>query len=208
MKIYEYGNPSASTILVQPVDAHDLSLIENEVNEIRRISGKDFFLIACKIENWNKELSPWTAPAVFGKEDFGDGADKTLEEIKKICTEREKTYIIGGYSLAALFSIWTAYRTDLFSAVAAASPSMWFPGFADFMENNEVFCDRVYLSLGDKEEKTGNPVMATVGDSIRKAYDILMAKGMNTVLEWNQGNHFRDPDVRTAKAFAWALNNI
>lgn len=205
MQMYEFGNPSASTVLIQPVDDHELSLIENEVNEIKRLNTKDFFLIACKIENWNRDLSPWASPAVFGKEDFGGGADKTLEEIKKICTENEKTYIIGGYSLAGLFSIWAAYRADIFSAVSAASPSMWFPGFIDYMGNNEIMCDRVYLSLGDKEEKTRNPVMATVGDKIRKAHDILIAKEVNSVLEWNKGNHFKDTDVRMAKAFAWAL---
>ena len=29
--------------------------------------------------------------------------------------------------------------------------------------------------------------------------------GIDTVLEWNPGNHFRDADIRTAKAFAWAM---
>ena len=25
------------------------------------------------------------------------------------------------------------------------------------------------------------------------------------LLEWNQGSHFKEPDIRTAKAFAWVL---
>ena len=25
------------------------------------------------------------------------------------------------------------------------------------------------------------------------------------VLEWNQGSHFKEPDIRTAKAFAWIM---
>ena len=206
MNVYEFGNPCAQTILIQPVDDHELSFIENEIKAIRNLSEKDFQFIAVKIENWNYDLSPWKSPAVFGKEDFGDGADKTLEEIIKICTQPDKTYIIGGYSLAALFSIWAAYRTDIFTAVAAASPSLWFPGFIDFMENNEIRSGSVYLSLGDKEAKTKNPVMATVADNARKAYELLKAKGVNTSFEWNQGNHFKDVDIRTAKAFAWALN--
>jgi len=41
---------------------------------------------------------------------------------------------------------------------------------------------------------------------VRKAYELLKAKGVNTTFEWNQGNHFKDVDIRTAKAFAWALN--
>ena len=67
MKIYEYGNSSAANILIQPVDEHDLSLIENEINEIKRLSNEDFCLVSVMISNWNHELSPWRAPAVFGK---------------------------------------------------------------------------------------------------------------------------------------------
>ena len=44
-----------------------------------------------------------------------------------------------------------------------------------------------YLSLGDKEEKTRNKVMATVGERIKMQYDIL---NNDRVLEWNSGNHF------------------
>ena len=63
----------------------------------------------------------------------------------------------------------------------------------------------VYLSLGDKEEKARNPVMAAVGDRIREAYGLLREQGINATLEWNQGNHFKDADIRTAKAFAWVI---
>ena len=73
------------------------------------------------------------------------------------------------------------------------------------MKENRIQANSVYLSLGDREEKTRNPVMAAVGDRIREAYELLQGQGINTILEWNQGNHFRDADKRTAKAFAWLL---
>ena len=63
----------------------------------------------------------------------------------------------------------------------------------------------MYLSLGDREERTRNRVMASVGSRIREAYGLLKAQGIETVLEWNEGNHFKDADIRTAKAFAWAV---
>jgi hypothetical protein len=166
------GNPDASVVLIQPVDEHDLSFLENEMAEIRRLSEQDFCLVTAKVESWNRDLSPWKAPAVFGKEDFGDGAEETLEEILELCTDKEKTYIIGGYSLAALFSLWAVLRTDVFAAAAAASPSVWFPGFLDFLSQNEVLCRKIYLSLGNKEEKTRNAVMATVGDCIRRTHEV------------------------------------
>ena len=198
------GNPDASVVMIQMVDDHDLASIESEVEEIKNLTDDGFCLIAIKVRNWNHDLSPWKAPAVFGKEGFGDGANATLQEVLKHCVDRNKTYIIGGYSLAGLFALWAAYQTDVFAAVAAASPSMWFPGFVDYMKKNEIQCKSVYLSLGDKEEKTRNPVMASVGNCIREASDILTKSGVNTILEWNKGNHFKDADLRTARAFAWA----
>ena len=35
--------------------------------------------------------------------------------------------------------------------------------------------------------------------------ELLKARGIRTLLEWNPGNHFRDAGLRTAKAFAWIL---
>ena len=206
MTTYLFGSQSAPYVLIQPVDSHDLAFIEEEVRNIREMTDADFCLLAIKVQNWNRDLSPWPAPAVFGKEDFGNGAADMLDEVLKICTNQEKTYFIGGYSLAGLFALWAAYQTDVFKGVAAASPSMWFPGFADYMRENTIHAKSVYLSLGDKEEKTRNPVMAAVGDRIREAYGLLREHGINVSLEWNQGNHFKDADIRTAKAFAWVIN--
>ncbi len=201
-----YGNPAASIVLIQPVDDHDLAGIENEASEIGKRTDKDFYLIAVKVEKWNADLSPWTAPPVFGKEGFGNGAAQTLHTILKYCADRKKTYFIGGYSLAGLFALWAAYQTEVFSGVAAASPSVWFPGFTDYMKENWMLAQAAYLSLGDREEKTRNPVMATVGDRIREAHELLKAQGIDAALEWNPGNHFKEPDIRTAKAFAWVMN--
>ena len=73
------------------------------------------------------------------------------------------------------------------------------------MKEHEINSETVYLSLGDREEKTRNPVMSQVGNCIQKGYTWLMKCGINCTLEWNQGNHFREPDIRTAKAFAWVM---
>ena len=206
-RIYEFGNSEADIVLIQPVDDHDLEGIRNEFDYISDNCDKEFCLIAFKIEDWNEELSPWNAPAVFGNEDFGNGASETLNRILKICNDSSKTYYIGGYSLAGLFGLWAVYQTDVFKAVAGVSPSMWFPGFTDYMKENRMNADKVYLSLGDREEKTRNPIMATVGDRIREAHQLLKQCDISCTLEWNEGNHFREPDIRTAKGFLWLLNN-
>ena len=208
--IYTYGDPAADILLVQMVDDHDLAVIESEVSFIKELSGgQSFCLKAVKVDNWNKDLSPWPAPAVFGRDDFGAGAEETLaylltEAVPHKINSPQKVYI-GGYSLAGLFALWAGYQTDAFSGIAAASPSIWFPGFTEYMKENELHAHAVHLSLGDREERTRNPVMARVGDAIREAYAHLQETGVDCVLEWNKGNHFKEPDLRTARAFAWVM---
>ena len=48
--------------------------------------------------------------------------------------------------------------------------------------------------------------MSKVGAAIREANNLLATSGVDCELEWNKGNHFKDPDLRTAKAFAWLMN--
>lgn len=110
--------------------------------------------------------------------------------------------------MAGFFSLWAAYQTEAFSGAVAASPSVWFPGWIEYAESHGVKTPFVYLSLGDKEEKTRNAVMRTVGDNIRKQIELLKSdpECNDCILEMNQGNHFKDPDLRTATGFAWCLN--
>ena len=75
---YLYVQPASRYLLVQPVDEHDLELLEQEVEIIQALAARPFTLVAFKIEDWNQELSPWEAPPVFGKVSFGNGAKKTL----------------------------------------------------------------------------------------------------------------------------------
>lgn len=206
MKTYVFGDPNAKVCLIQPVDDHDLAGIEKEFDLIKSLTGMDLFMTALKVSDWNKDLSPWEAPAVFGIENFGNGASDTLSEILSLCTDKDKKYYIGGYSLAGLFALWASAQTEIFEGVAAASPSVWFPEFLDYIRERKPLCKKIYLSLGDKEEKTRNPVMATVGDKIRELDSFLAQEGFDCVLEWNEGNHFKDFDIRTAKAFASVMS--
>ena len=206
MDMIEYGDREAPIVLVQPIGEQDAGSIENEIAMIREGTDRAFHMLAFRVRDWNRDLSPWPAPAVFGREGFAGNAPDTLSEILRTCTDREKTWYIGGYSLAGLFALWAAYRTDLFRGVAAASPSLWYPGIVEYMKAHDIGSEQVYLSLGDREEKTRNPVMATVGERIGEAYRLLRAQGINSTFEWNEGNHFKDAEKRTAKAFLWLMN--
>jgi len=191
-------------VIIQPVDEHDLQGLEEEVAWLSSHSSATFIFVAFRISNWNVELSPWRAPAVFGREDFGDGASKTLCYVLDELVTRFKgnRYCLGGYSLAGLFALWSGYQTDVFSSIVAASPSVWFPKWIEYADSHQMKANRVYLSLGDKEPKARNPVMVRVGESIERMHELLDCE---KAMEWNEGNHFKDNAIRTAKGLAWAI---
>ena len=211
-----YKSEKPEYLLIQPIDEHDLEVLDNEVAVIQSLTNKPFTLVAFEIKDWQSELTPWTAPAVFGKVPFGDGAVATLSfikdtlipqlEQKQLFDKDKMRCVLGGYSLAGFFALWSTYQAELFDGIAAVSPSVWYPQWMEYAENNSPLAISVYLSLGDKEEKTKNPTMAQVGNCIRKQQELLTAQGINTILEWNSGNHFQHSDKRTAKGLAWLIN--
>ena len=207
-----YQDEAAQHLLIQPIDEHDLEVLDQEVEAIKELSDKPFSLVAFMIKDWNQELTPWVAPPVFGKTPFGDGAEKTLEFItSQLLPEVQENIphlILGGYSLAGLFALWAGYQTDKFEGIAAASPSVWYPQWIDYASENILLAKSAYLSLGDKEEKAKNRMMAQVGNAIRKQHELLTEQEINTILEWNAGNHFVDSDKRMAKGFARAIKNL
>ena len=186
------------------MDEHDLQELDEEVEWLSNHSTAIFTLVAFRISDWNQELSPWKAPAVFGREDFGEGASKTLCYVLDELVPRfnGNRYCLGGYSLAGLFALWSGYQTDVFSSIIGASPSVWFPKWIEFAESHQMKVNRVYLSLGDKESKARNPQMARAGESIERMHELLDCE---KTLEWNERNHFKDNAIRTAKGLAWAI---
>lgn len=207
-----YTNHEARFLLVQPVDEQELDLMDREVESIEELSGKPFSMVCLRVKDWNTELTPWTAPPVFGKVPFGSNASDTLDFIIKHLLPQEDTVkphcLLGGYSLAGLFALWAACQTNKFEVVVAASPSVWYPDWLSYASQHKLLAKSVYLSLGAKEEKTKNKVMSGVGNAIREMHDLLAGQDINTILEWNPGNHFVDSEKRMAKGFAWAMNQI
>ena len=212
-----YLNENTEYILIQPVDENDISVLDNEVKHIEENTDRNFSLVAFKIEDWNSELTPWEMPLLRGKGNFGDGATRTLEFIKNNLIpavseyinieNKEIKYILGGYSLAGLFSLWSGYQTDIFEGIAAVSPSVWYKGWIEYVAAGKPLSEKIYLSLGDTEEKTKHQILSKIGENIRKQHEILENSGnVKTVLEWNEGNHFKNPDIRTAKGFLWVMN--
>lgn len=216
-RCFVFADETPEVLLIEPMDEWDLEFLDREIEVLKAGTDRPFALATLIIEGWNSELAPWAAAPVFGKEPFGDGAPHTLELIEaELIPKMEEMFpslkecerILGGYSLAALFALWCCYESNSFSGIAAASPSVWYPDWMDFVRNHTPHARKIYLSLGDKEHKSKNKTMATVEDCIRDYADILTdTTGLVSTLEWNPGNHFVDADKRTAKAFLWVLGN-
>ncbi|MBQ2956892.1 MAG: hypothetical protein IJE08_10565 [Clostridia bacterium] len=87
----------------------------------RMLPGCQAALVSVSGFDWNKDLSPWPAKAVFGEEDFSGGADAFLKELIRLIPDVEREAglapvrrCIAGYSLAGLFAVYAAYRCDIF----------------------------------------------------------------------------------------------
>ena len=181
------------------------------------MTDADFSLLEVSGMDWNRDLSPWEAPAVFKNDaQFGGKADDYLHELtEKVIPaavsemgSKPKSVFIAGYSLAGLFAVYSLYKTSVFSGAASASGSFWFPGFLEFVSSHELASkpSKVYLSLGDKEAKTRNSVMSMVQDNTERLVTLYKAKGIDVVYELNPGNHFQDPAKRMAKGIARLLS--
>ncbi|MCR4695347.1 MAG: alpha/beta hydrolase [Pseudobutyrivibrio sp.] len=177
------------------------------------INCPDCNLLSIGNLNWEEDMTPWSAPALMKNEPpFTGKADEYLNIlVDEIIPDTEKRikgrpeYIgIAGYSLAGLFALYSIYKCQRFGRVASMSGSLWFPDFKDYVLSNkmQIFPKKIYLSLGDKESKTKNPLLKTVGDSTEEIYKHFLGQGLDVCYEINQGNHFKDAPMRTAKGIA------
>lgn len=211
------ADENPQVLLLEPIDDKDIAFLHRELDFLHAQSGIPFVFAGVLIEDWNRDLTPWASAPVWGKEAFGDRADDTLHRIQAdILPFLEAQYpalagaprILGGYSLAGLFALWASYESALFDGIAAASPSVWYPGWREYIGSHYSHANHVYLSLGEAEPKSRNKTVATVGEVIREQERLLSAQGTETVLIWNPGNHFTEADLRTAKAFLWAMTRL
>lgn len=211
-----HGEENAKFFIIQPVDSNDTEELERQITYIEDNLQTPFIHIAIRIEKWNAELTPWPAPPVFGKTPFGNGAHSTLlyivDELLPTLKERysiefnKKNTILGGYSLAGLFSLWTSYQHNIpLRGIVSASPSAWYTGWLDYANTHQPQIEHAYLSLGDKEEKTKTKIMSTIKQDILSQEQIFKNKGVNCKMEWNEGNHFQDNGIRIAKGFLWLM---
>lgn len=212
--LYVHDNPVA--LLIQPLERKEVGTIGHEVSLIAQHTPHPFVMAAFKINDWHLQMSPWHDDAISRREEVGHHAEETLRFITHrllpVLQQRfgDLPVVLGGYSLAALFSLWAATQTDVFTGIAAASPSVWIDGWKTFACSHPTLSKVAYLSIGRKEEHVRNLSMARVGANIRFEQQLLEQQlgPNNTTLQWNEGGHFDHMDARTAQAYAWTINKF
>lgn len=182
------------------IGGEDASAMAERVRRI--VPEADFSLTAFPVADWNRDLSPWAAPAVFDAP-FAGGGGETLRRLRDAAGEGA---YLAGYSLAGLFALWALHQGG-FAGAASCSGSLWYPGWADWAAAHPLPADaKVYLSLGMKEERTRHPVMRQVGDATRACHASLSHLAARQ-LTWHPGGHFTDPEGRIAQGLAWLAIN-
>ena len=203
-------------ILIQTLGNHERGIFDRTAELIAESCGIPFVLAAFQVFDWNLDLTPWHDDAIDRKAEVGTKTGETLGYVtESLLPALEADYgklpvILGGYSLGGLFALWSSMQTDRFSAVAAASPSLWIKDWLDYAKDRPVKAGKVYLSLGDQEEHVKNRSIARVGDSVRGEYELLQTQlgRENCTLVWNPGGHFQDGDKRLASAFSWCIKAL
>ncbi len=177
-------------------------------------AGVDLSLAAISGLDWNANLSPWTASPLSSRDPpFAGGAadhlalltEKILPETEKFLPGKPAWRGIAGYSLAGLFALYALYQTDIFTRAACMSSSFWFPGLLPYAVSHEMKRkpDCLYFSLGDNEHKTRHPLLRQVRPNTEQLYAHYQQQGIKTVLQYPPGNHFRNPEDRTASGIQW-----
>ena len=61
MTVFEYGNPNAGIVLVQPVDDHDMSVMDSEVRYIRELTDQRFYTLILFRLHRNLTMQTWSS---------------------------------------------------------------------------------------------------------------------------------------------------
>ncbi|MCD8336047.1 MAG: alpha/beta hydrolase [Lachnospiraceae bacterium] len=216
VNIYQHGEGGACFYIAESDrEAGSADLIASCL--VEKAGNEAYTLIIYEVTDWNSQLSPWPAKPAFGDEAFvGKGAetlawlkDRCIPELRKegLIPENVPQYT-AGYSLSGLFALWAFLESDIFDGAASCSGSLWIDGWMDYIRDKKISRDAfIYLSLGSKEERTKNPLMATVGDCTRETCECLKRNSAvkRITMQWNKGGHFADSDARLVKGILWLL---
>ena len=211
-----YKNKRIPVIILNTYDENS----EEIWNDSKKISN-EYILVSISNIDWNSEMSPWYMDRLYKNgEDYLGKADSYLLELTNTILKEVslfinnnikleiKEFIIGGYSLAGLFALYSIYKTKIFTKIIACSGSFWYPNFIEYVKTNRIDNNpkKIYFSLGNKESKTKNSIMSKVEVNTRYLESYYKQIGIEAIFEENEGNHFQDVNSRIVKGIRWILN--
>jgi len=233
IKRYECGGRDCFALPVSPAGGQPPALVcfpcgEEEFSLLPRIAGelegsvrsgacRPFVLAGFLSGDWNGDFSPWPAPALFKKAGAFGGrgpatlawmADSFLPETERLLGMDAPKRAVMGYSLAGLFALWSIFQTNLFHCCASCSGSLWYNGWPAYVRQNTPHpMERIFFSLGKKEEKARNPVMAAVGGNTRETCALLKEKlpAADIAFFYGEGGHFDHVAARITGALRWLM---
>lgn len=185
------------------------------LEQCEKLSCKPFHLVTITGLRWDEELSPWVHEPVVSKSDHFTGEAEQYarfmeENIIPLIEDKiglPPYRIIAGYSMGGLFALYAPYVTDLFSRELSASGSVWYPEFVSYVKSHDFLKkpDAIYLSLGDLESRTRNPLLRQTERNTKELLSVYQSKSIDSVFELNPGNHYKDAAYRLAKGITWIL---
>jgi len=201
------GREEGSPLIVLNGDAGEGASVLQALGDI---DAPDCSLLVVDHLDWNHDMAPWDCPPLRKNESpITGGADDYLQllltqilpEARALLGGSPRFVGIAGYSLAGLFALYALYRCGAFDRAASMSGSLWFPDFRDYALTHAFpkRPEKIYLSLGDREAATRNPLLRSVQDNTEQLVSHYRELGLDVTWELNPGNHFMDPELRTAK---------
>lgn len=204
-----------AVVWLHALDNRWQSLLE----QCRALGCAPFHLALVSGLDWDADLSPWPCPPMITRHDnFAGSADAHLQWL--VSTAMPVVHnrlrfdpcrrVLAGYSMAGLFALYAIYGSDLFDAVASASGSVWYPDFVKYATHRlpKHLPQSVYLSIGDREDRSRNEHVRRVIDHTRTLAHHYRTLGCRVTLEVNPGNHFRDLELRMARAITISLQQL
>ena len=178
-------------------------------------------LVCVTPTDWNRDFSPWEAAGLHeGSAPFSGHADERIallcDRVKPLIDAQFPTLpdaestMIFGYSLGGLAALYALYECpDVFGAAGCLSGSLWYEGFMDYQRQNvgKLHDQRIYLSLGRKEEKTRHPLMCRIGLCYEETLQMLSAQlgEENVTFTLHNGGHGTEVDQRMLQGLTWLL---
>lgn len=215
------------TLAIAKADSNNVCYIimpEGEKDKLLRYIDEASIEHGCSIVvlsgmNWNDDLTPWPAPGVFKeKKPFGGKAREFLKSLlieyivdieQALGLKNPRRYLVG-ISLSGLFALWTITQTDRFAGIASISGSLWYDGFADYMQRNEAMNPsvKVHMSLGDREKKSKDERMSQVETITGQIANSLRQQNISVDYQIVEGTHFSPLIPRLEMALASILIDV